>query len=68
MNHYIVDPEPGSPALQTDSLPSEPPGKPIYIVLYINYQSIKKGKKLFVGLFVLAMSQSLQNLSSPTKD
>ena len=46
MNHYIVDPEPGSPALQTDSLPSEPPGKPIYIILYINYQSIKKGKKI----------------------
>ena len=27
--------EPGSPALQTDSLPSEPPGKPIYTDMYI---------------------------------
>ena len=25
----------GSPALQADSLPSEPPGKPIYIYIYI---------------------------------
>ena len=24
--------EPGSPALQADSLPSEPPGKPLYIL------------------------------------
>ena len=24
--------EPGSPALQVDSLPSEPPGKPIFVV------------------------------------
>ena len=27
--------EPGSPALQADSLPSEPSGKPPYIVLYV---------------------------------
>ena len=27
--------EPGSPALQADSLPSEPPGKPTYICRYI---------------------------------
>ena len=53
MNHCIVDPEPGSPALHTDSLLSEPPGKPIYIILYVNYQSIKKGKQnyLLVCLF-----------------
>ena len=25
--------EPGSPALQADALPSEPPGKPIYALL-----------------------------------
>ena len=27
--------EPGSPALQADSLPSEPPGKPIYSLLVL---------------------------------
>ena len=30
--------EPGSPSLQTDSLPSEPPGKPI--IMLINYKSL----------------------------
>ena len=28
--------KPGSPALQADSLPSEPPGKPIYSYLYLS--------------------------------
>ena len=28
--------EPGFPALQADSLPSEPPGKPNYLYLYIS--------------------------------
>ena len=27
--------EPGSPALQTDALPSEPPGKPVYVNMSI---------------------------------
>ena len=31
--------EPGSPALQADSLPSEPPGKPCFS-LYIGYYKI----------------------------
>ena len=29
--------EPGSPAFQADALPSEPPGKPIYIYINIQY-------------------------------
>ena len=31
--------EPGSPALQADALPSEPPGKPKYLWLAICYVS-----------------------------
>ena len=35
--------EPGSPALQTDALPSEPPGKPVYVNMSIPVpQSILK--------------------------
>ena len=38
--------EPGSPALQVDSLPSEPPGKPTAILKcqYICYPNLKKRK------------------------
>ena len=31
--------KPGSPALQADSLPSKPPGKPCKIILNLNYLS-----------------------------
>ena len=31
--------EPGSPALQADSLPPEPPGKPIYMVIILRAPS-----------------------------
>ena len=34
---YFPNPgiKPGSPALQADALPSEPPGKPLYIIVCI---------------------------------
>ena len=48
-------PDPGikrrSPALQADSLPSEPPGKPILIVCYGSfkmYRSLKSMRLLFI--------------------
>ena len=31
--------QPGSPALQADSLPSEPPGKPMYIITLLQKRS-----------------------------
>ena len=37
--------EPESPALQADSLPSEPPGKPIYRMSVPNIQIIRAGAK-----------------------
>ena len=40
-----------SPALQADSLPSEPPGKPILIVCYGSfkmYRSLKSMRLLFI--------------------
>ena len=38
--------KPGSPALQADSLPSEPPGKPIFpfIQLFISYWFLSSGE------------------------
>ena len=40
--------EPKSPALQEDSLPAEPPGKPTYAYIYIppyKIESLKRKKK-----------------------
>jgi len=34
--------EPGSSALQADSLPSEPPGKPHVIILQLKIKDVKK--------------------------
>ena len=34
--------EPGSPPLQADSLPSEPPGKPHVIILQLKIKGVKK--------------------------
>ena len=50
--------EPGSPALQSDYLPTDPPGKPqTNTVLYGNYISIKQGKlkKKKKALLILEM-------------
>ena len=41
--------EPGSPALQADSLPAEPPGKPSHLILS-NIKVIKKEKMLMLHL------------------
>ena len=60
--------EPGSPALQSDSLPSEPPGKPHYSVLKI--LSLLMGfsrQKYWSGLpFPSPVDHSLSELSTMT--
>ena len=48
---HLSDPgiEPVSPALQADSLPAEPPGKPSHLILS-NVKVIKKEKMLILHL------------------
>ena len=48
--------EPGSPALESDSLPSEPPGKPLVLTDVLNSPGMKLPCKLRVIVF-----GSLQN-------
>ena len=53
--------EPGSPALQADSLPSEPPGKPptVWTIIFKK----KKGKKTKeIQKLLLQLCQQLENL------
>ena len=46
--------EPKSPVLQADSLPSEPPGKPIYLSTYLYLMwTIFKGFVEFVMILIL---------------
>ena len=46
---HLPDPgiKPRSPALQADSLPPEPPGKPFFCIWIPNYSSITCGTKYF---------------------
>ena len=37
--------EPQSPALQADTLPSEPPGKPVVARLFLNSNNLKRARK-----------------------
>ena len=39
--------EPGSPALQADALPSDPPGKPLHYIKGENKNYINRCRKLF---------------------
>ena len=51
--------KPGSPALQADSLPSEPPGKP-YVVWFV----VKKKKKEVIS-FLLDLYLTRRSLGAP---
>ena len=51
--------EPGSPALQADSLPSEPPGSPMFVWTKINWGSVQFHEKL--RSYVLFIKSSVQS-------
>ena len=55
--------EPGSPTLQTDSLPSESPGKPV--ILYICIQIIDETGPTQVLLLLLSRFSRVQLCATP---
>ena len=50
--------KPGSPALQVDSLPSKPPGRPIYLLQFSSVQSLSR-VQLFATPWTAARQDSL---------
>ena len=59
--------EPGSPALQADTLSSEPPGKPLeYITLYLmscSYKNTCIFKIISICIFIYMFSGTFKNLT-----
>ena len=55
---YLPDPviEPRSPALQAESLPTEPPGRPIVVSMYVGYIY---DQKMFGGYSVLVWASQV---------
>ena len=52
--------EPGSPALQADSLPSKPPGKPEFQGWNLSNYNKKDAKALAIGLFITESSVTMK--------
>ena len=65
--------EPQSPALQADSLPSEPPGKPFFsmcvpIIVLLTSFNLKPGCKSFLQINIMKGQSQIQNICLHFKD